>query len=402
MLVAAALCPAPPLLARELTGADPVVADLRQACLDAVGDLLDSRPDLVAVVGGADTTARWDSGGQLDLRVFAPALAGLPPGTPRAPASVGLGGMLLDQAGFGGPRALLSVREQEPASGCARLGAELAGAAGRVALLVMADGSARRTLKAPGYLDERGAPFDAEIARIVAGSDLAPLLAVDPELATEVMATGRAAWQVLAGAAAGRSSTARVRYQDDPFGVFYLVASLTFTAAAGTRPAEQVQPEGRPPDVALRPVRDSDLDAIFEHMRDPESVQMAAFTAADPDDRAAFDAHMAKVLARPDVTYRVVTCDGELAGHISSFVIDGDTELTYWLGREWWGRGAASRALDLLLELVPARPLHARAASDNPASLRVLAKAGFVPVGREVSFAPARGAEIEETILRKD
>ena len=154
--------------------------------------------------------------------------------------------------------------------------------------------------------------------------------------------------------------------------------------------------------LALRPVLDSDLDALFEQMRDPESVRMAAFTAAEPDDRAAFDARMAKVRRAPDVTMRAITCDGVLVGSIASFVMDGDTEITYWIDRNFWGRGVASAALDQFLGLVPVRPLHARAASDNAGSLRVLDKAGFRPVGTERSYANARGVEIEETILRLD
>ena len=268
--------------------------------------------------------------------------------------------MLLDQAGYTGPRELLSVSDDQSAGACAILGAQLAGQAGRVALLVMADGSARRTLKAPGYLDERSAPFDDEIARLLAGPDLTPLLAVDPDLASELMATGRPAWQVLAGAARGLRARTQIRYRDDPFGVAYLVAAMGFSA---------------PPAVALRPVEERDLDATYEYMRDPQAVHMAAFTAPDPDDRAAFDTHMAMVRTSPGITHRAVTCDGELAGHVASFVVDGDTEVTYWIGRAWWGRGVASRALELLLELVPTRPLHCpRAASDNVASLRVLAK----------------------------
>jgi RimJ/RimL family protein N-acetyltransferase len=154
------------------------------------------------------------------------------------------------------------------------------------------------------------------------------------------------------------------------------------------------------PVIALRPVEDADLDALFAQMRDPEAVWMAAFTAKDPDDRAAFDAHMASVRSSPGITLRAVTRDGQLVGHVASFGSGDETEVTYWIDRPAWGCGVASQALQLLLELTSARPLHARAASDNVASLRVLQKAGFTIIGTERSFAPARGGEIEETVLR--
>jgi len=154
------------------------------------------------------------------------------------------------------------------------------------------------------------------------------------------------------------------------------------------------------PVIALRPLEDADLDALFDHRRDPEAVWMAAFTAGDPDDRHAFDAHMARVRSSPDITLRAITRDGQLVGSIASFVSGDQTEVTYWIGRPAWGRGIASRALELLLTLVPARPLHARAASDNIASLRVLQKAGFTITGTETSYAPGRNRDIEETILR--
>lgn len=154
--------------------------------------------------------------------------------------------------------------------------------------------------------------------------------------------------------------------------------------------------------VALRPIDDADLDVLFELMRDPESVRMAAFTAADPDDRAWFDAHMAKIRAAPDVTNRMITVDGRLVGSIAAFVLEGHTEVTYWIDRAWWGQGIASRALAQLLELVPVRPLYASAASDNAGSLRVLQKAGFVVTGTATGFANARRTEIEETLLRLD
>jgi RimJ/RimL family protein N-acetyltransferase len=151
--------------------------------------------------------------------------------------------------------------------------------------------------------------------------------------------------------------------------------------------------------LALRPVEARDLDAIFEQMRDPESVHMAAFTPDDPNDRDAFDAHMAKVVASPDNRNRAITRDSQLVGTIASYVSEGATEVTYWIDRTYWGQGIATQALSLLLEEIPIRPIRARAASDNAGSLRVLQKAGFHRIGTEVTFAPGRGAEIEETIL---
>lgn len=155
-------------------------------------------------------------------------------------------------------------------------------------------------------------------------------------------------------------------------------------------------------EVALRSVEDADLDVLFDQMRDPESVRMAAFTAKDPDDRAAFDAHMAKLRTSHDITLRAITLDGRLVGSIGCFVIEGDTEITFWVDRPVWGRGVAGRALALFLDEVEVRPLHARAASDNVGSLSVLRRAGFAVTGTEVSYAAGRAADIEETVLRLD
>jgi len=154
--------------------------------------------------------------------------------------------------------------------------------------------------------------------------------------------------------------------------------------------------------IALRDIEDSDLDGLFDQMRDPESVRMAAFTPRDPDDRVAFDAHMARIRSLSDNTLRAVTEDGRLVGTISSYVIEGDTEVTYWIDRAAWGRGIASHAMALLLELVTVRPLYGRAVSDNVGSLRVLEKSGFRIVGTETSFAPGRNGDVEETILQLD
>jgi len=155
-------------------------------------------------------------------------------------------------------------------------------------------------------------------------------------------------------------------------------------------------------EVALRAVSPDDLDALFDQMRDPDSVRMAAFTSEDPSDRAAFDARMARQLGTPSIVSRAITLDGVLVGSIASWIQDGDAEITYWIDRAYWGQGAAGRALAAFLSVFSVRPLHARAASDNIGSLTVLRRAGFRDVGTEISYANARGTEIEETLLRLD
>jgi len=228
VLTAAALCPAPPLLARELTGADPVVPELRQACRDAADALVQVGSDVIVVVGVGEQTRTFDAArARLDLSRYAPALGALPAAPEALPLAIGLGSRLLDEAGYHGRRELQAVGADEPAQACAALGTLLAQAAPRVALLIMADGSARRSLKAPGYLDERAAAFDWEVGRAIRDGDMPALLALDAGLAAELMATGRPGWQVLAGAMNGGRPASVIRYADDPFGVAYLVASLT-------------------------------------------------------------------------------------------------------------------------------------------------------------------------------
>jgi RimJ/RimL family protein N-acetyltransferase len=129
-----------------------------------------------------------------------------------------------------------------------------------------------------------------------------------------------------------------------------------------------------PPRIELRAVRPEDLPAHFEQQRDEASVRMAA---VPPRERAAFDEHWAAVLADPSVVVRTVLADGIVAGHVTSFVIDGQRHVGYWIAREHWNRGIASAALGELLGEVLERPLFATVATHNPASRRVLEKAGF-------------------------
>lgn len=152
-------------------------------------------------------------------------------------------------------------------------------------------------------------------------------------------------------------------------------------------------------DLHLREVIDSDLPIFFEHQRDPLGVHMAAFTVKNPDDRAAFNDHWRWILSDPTILVRTIEVDGQPAGHVSTYLGEVGLEVTYWLGRDYWGRGIATAALRAFLQVDTRRPLRGRAAADNAASLRVMEKCGFVRTGHERGYANARRALTEEVLL---
>ncbi|MER6333119.1 class III extradiol dioxygenase subunit B-like domain-containing protein [Streptomyces sp. NPDC001034] len=235
MLVAAAVCPCPPLLVSEVAaGAASEMDTARAACTDALGVLAAARPDLLVVVGPAGPGAggTFPQGARGSFRGFGvardvrlgpaeDAVAGR-----ELPSSLAVGAWLLERTGWAdAPVEGLGAEETLTPEQCAETGRGIGARAARVALLVMGDASACRTVKAPGYLDERAAPFDAAVARALAAADLPAVLALDPGLARTLKASGRAPWQILAGAAEGADLDGSLLYEDAPYGVGYVVAT---------------------------------------------------------------------------------------------------------------------------------------------------------------------------------
>jgi hypothetical protein len=245
VLVAAAVCPHPPLIVPELAGAAaPELDGLRDACVSAIRSLAGSRPDALIVVGDAETTGSYgpDACGSLapwglDVRVGS--------GDPVLPLSLTVGGRLLRMAEVEGPSGYEAVPSGAPAGTCSRLGAALAERARRVALLVMGDGSARLTVTSPGYFEPGALAYNEALARALGGADVPALAALDPGQADHFWVAGRPAFQVLAGAAgadheasepgtghdgeelaAGRGGRFQgdLLYDEAPYGVGYIVA----------------------------------------------------------------------------------------------------------------------------------------------------------------------------------
>jgi hypothetical protein len=233
MLIAAAVCPHPPLLVPEVTGAHGPGADelrrLRAACREAVAVVLGSAPDLLVVVGGAGHTAEYPPAAGGSLRDFAvPFTPGPSPGPgpdPVLPLSLTIGKWLLAGAApEGPPTAWWGIASSAATADCLNLGEKLAALAPRVALLAMGDGPGRRARGVPGAADPAADGYDDQVTAALAAADAGALAALDPRHDDELFVAGRAAWQVLAGAASGGAFTADLRYAAAPFEVSYYVA----------------------------------------------------------------------------------------------------------------------------------------------------------------------------------
>jgi hypothetical protein len=226
-VVSAAVCPHPPLLVPEVaSGAAPELNTLRAACLAAVDAL--SAATRVVVVGAGARPATYDAAAGGSFGVYGAPGVSIGSGPAVLPLSLAMGGWLLEQSKSSGlPRSSMAVAVDQPAEQCLELGGEIAAGNDRVGLLVMGDGSARRSEHSPVHLHPRAEIFDTTVANALQNRDLDVLGALDADLAAELHAAGRAPWQVLAGALQGTALTGELTYSAAPYGVGYFVASFT-------------------------------------------------------------------------------------------------------------------------------------------------------------------------------
>ena len=231
-VVAAAVCPHPPLLVPEVaSGAAPELDDLRTACLAAVDAL--STASTIVVIGSAAPAVpyglvRFPAAAGGSFAAYGAPGVRIGSGDPVLPLSLAIGGWLLEQSKATGlPRTYVAVPTSATPDECLGLGREVATGNDRVGLLVMGDGSARRSEHSPVHLHPRAEIFDTTVASALQHRDLDVLAALDPDLATELQAAGRAPWQVLAGALESATLTPDLTYNAAPYGVGYLVAAFT-------------------------------------------------------------------------------------------------------------------------------------------------------------------------------
>jgi ribosomal-protein-alanine N-acetyltransferase len=153
-------------------------------------------------------------------------------------------------------------------------------------------------------------------------------------------------------------------------------------------------------EIELRKTEIADLEFLFTFQLDDEANYLAAFTAKDPTDKTAYLQKYTKLLNDPSVNNQTIVVAGSVAGSIAAFELEGRAEVTYWIDKNCWGQGVATKALKEFLKSEVRRPIFGRVAFDNFGSQRVLEKCNFAKIGTDKGFANARQAEIEEFIYR--
>ena len=148
--------------------------------------------------------------------------------------------------------------------------------------------------------------------------------------------------------------------------------------------------------IQLRDVIETDLPIFYEQQLDAEATEMAGFPSRD---REVFMTHWANIIADESVQLKTILFNGEVAGNIVCFEQLGEREVGYWLGKEYWGKGIATQALEEFLKIIETRPLYAHVAKHNVGSRRVLQKCGFIIAGEDRFFSDFLGKNIEEYIL---
>lgn len=153
-------------------------------------------------------------------------------------------------------------------------------------------------------------------------------------------------------------------------------------------------------EIVLRPTEIADLESLFIFQLDTDANYLAAFTSKCSTDKTAYLDKYTKLLSNPSINNQTILVNNIIAGSIAKFIMEGDTEITYWIDKQFWGKGIATMALKKFLTIENSRPIIGRVAFDNFGSQKVLEKCGFVKVGADKGFANARQKEIEEYIYK--
>ena len=224
-LVGAALVPAAPVLVAELSGRLCPASAPREAARSEIEQLISCAPDVIVVVAEGDHTEMFDNSAAMHLH----RLGGMhrddyAPGARILPIPLAIGAALLRDVGWLGPTHYQLLDASTSAVEAAKAGRELADVEPRVGLLLLGNGSACTTPKAPGSFHPQAQEFNTEFVRAITEGDMSSILAWSAEQFAEQLSDVRVPLQVMTGAVGGKSWPWSISFAEEFQGVFYVCA----------------------------------------------------------------------------------------------------------------------------------------------------------------------------------
>lgn len=153
-------------------------------------------------------------------------------------------------------------------------------------------------------------------------------------------------------------------------------------------------------EISIKKTIQPDLIIFFENQTDEEANYMAAFTPKNPNDKEAYLSKWKRLMKDDSINMHSIVLGTQVIGCVVKYVMEGDAEITYAIGKAYWGRGITTKAVKQFLDIEKNRPIYGRVAYDNFGSQKILEKVGFERIGKEKGFANARGKEIEEFVYK--
>jgi len=224
-LVGIALVPAAPVLVAELSGRLRPASAPREAARSVIEQLISCAPDVIVVVAEGDHTEMYDNSAAMHLH----RLGGMhrddyAPGARILPIPLAIGAALLRDVGWLGPTHYQLLDASTSAVEAAKAGRELADVEPRVGLLLLGNGSACTTPKAPGSFHPQAEAFNAKLVRVIEAGDLETIREWTPGSFVDQLSDVRVPLQVMAGAVDGKSWPWSISFAEDVQGVFYVCA----------------------------------------------------------------------------------------------------------------------------------------------------------------------------------
>ena len=228
-IVSAALVPAAPVIVPGLSGHTMPAPEVRSAALDAIQRMIDAGVEEVIVLAEADRDGLFDSTAPWGLH----RIGGLHPFSEAGAVfdqlltmPLAIGASMLRDAGWTGTTYFHALERTISADAAAEVGRGLGTTKRSVGLLLLGNGSACCTEKAPGSFHPQANEFNPSLVGMIRQGNRAAMMALPTQGAAEQLSDIRVPLQVFAGATPEHRLVSSIGFTGDFAGVYYICATF--------------------------------------------------------------------------------------------------------------------------------------------------------------------------------